>query len=390
MPIINRVADLHPEITAWRRDLHENPELLFDVHRTAGVVADKLRAFGVDEVVEGIGKTGVVGVIKGRSTGSGRVIGMRADMDALPIHEATGLPHASKVPGKMHACGHDGHTAMLLGAAKYLSETRNFDGTAVVIFQPAEEGGAGGAEMVKDGMMDRFGIQQVFGMHNYPGIPVGQFAIRPGRVMAATDEFTIDVEGKGGHAAKPHECIDTTLVAAQLLQALQSVVSRNVDPVESAVLSVTSLHTGGDAFNVIPQTVHMKGTIRTLDEDVRKLVEHRLRTMITGIAAAFEASINLSFRRGYPVTVNSEAETHFAADVAETVAGMGQVDRDLAPLLGAEDFSYMLNERPGAFIFIGNGDTSMVHHPEYDFNDEAIPYGVSYWAKLAETAMPAQ
>jgi hippurate hydrolase len=389
MPIINRIADLHDEVTEWRRDLHENPELQYDVHRTAGIVASKLRAFGVDEVAEGIGRTGVVGVIRGRETGSGRVIGMRADMDALPIIEATGLPHASKVEGKMHACGHDGHTAMLLGAAKYLSETRNFDGTAVVIFQPAEEGGAGGREMVEDGMMDRFGIQQVFGMHNFPGIPVGQFAIRPGSIMAATDEFTIDLTGKGGHAAKPHDCIDTTLVAAQLMQALQSVVARNVDPAESAVLSVTSLHTGGDAFNVIPQTVHMKGTIRTLKPEIRDLAEQRLRLMVKNITAAFGATAALDFQRGYPVTVNSEAETAFAAGVAETVAGEGRVDRDLAPLLGGEDFSYMLEARPGAFIFVGNGDTAMVHHPEYDFNDEAIPYGVSYWARLAETAMPA-
>jgi len=389
MPIINRIADLHDEVTEWRRDLHENPELQYDVHRTAGIVADKLRAFGVDEVVEGIGRTGVVGVIRGRETGSGKVVGMRADMDALPIIEATGLPHASKVEGKMHACGHDGHTAMLLGAAKYLSETRNFDGTAVVIFQPAEEGGAGGREMVEDGMMDRFEIQRVFGMHNFPGIPVGQFAIRPGSIMAATDEFTIDLTGKGGHAAKPHDCIDTTLVAAQLMQALQSVVARNVDPAESAVLSVTSLHTGGDAFNVIPQTVHMKGTIRTLKPEIRELAEQRLRLMVENITAAFGATAALDFRRGYPVTVNSEAETTFAAGVAETVAGEGRVDRDLAPLLGGEDFSYMLEARPGAFIFVGNGDTAMVHHPEYDFNDEAIPYGVSYWAKLAETAMPA-
>jgi hippurate hydrolase len=388
MPIINRIADLHDEVTEWRRDLHENPELQFDVHRTAGIVADKLRAFGVDEVVEGIGQTGVVGMIRGRANGSGRVIGMRADMDALPIVEATGLPHASKVPGKMHACGHDGHTAMLLGAAKYLSETRNFDGTAVVIFQPAEEGGGGGEKMVQDGMMDRFGIQQVYGMHNFPGIPVGQFAIRPGSIMAATDEFTIDIEGKGGHAAKPHDCIDTTLVAAQLMQALQSVVARNIDPAEMAVLSVTSLHTGGDAFNVIPQTVHMKGTIRTLKPEIRELAEQRLRLMVQNITAAFGATVALDFRRGYPVTVNSEAETAFAADVAETVAGEGRVDRDLAPLLGGEDFSYMLEARPGAFIFVGNGDTAMVHHPEYDFNDEAIPYGVSYWARLAETAMP--
>jgi len=388
MPIINRIADLHDEITEWRRDLHANPELLYDVHRTAGVVASRLREFGVDEVVEGIGKTGVVGVIKGRQNGSGRVIGMRADMDALPIHEATGLPHASTVPGKMHACGHDGHTAMLLGAAKYLAETRNFDGTAVVVFQPAEEGGAGGQAMVEDGMMDRFGIQQVFGMHNFPGIPIGQFAIRPGSVMASTDEFTIDIEGKGGHAAKPHDCIDTTLVAAHLMQALQSVVARNVDPVESAVLSITSLHTGGDAFNVIPQTVHMKGTVRTLKPEIRELVEQRLRAVTDGIAAAFGATVELDFQRGYPVTVNNEAETAFAADVAEVVAGAGRVERDLAPLLGGEDFSYMLEARPGAFIFMGNGDTAMVHHPQYDFSDEAIPYGVSYWARLAETAMP--
>ena len=388
MPIINRIADLADEVAAWRRDLHQHPELQFDVHRTAGVVAAKLREFGVDEVVEGIGKTGVVGVIRGKATGSGRVVGMRADMDALPLHETSGVAHASTVPGKMHACGHDGHTAMLLGAAKYLAETRNFDGTAVVIFQPAEEGGAGGHEMVKDGMMARFGIQQVFGMHNRPGMPVGAFGLRPGPLMAATDEFVIDIEGKGGHAAKPDRCIDTTLVAAQLLQALQSIVARNVDPIESAVLSVTSLRTGGDSFNVIPQTVHMKGTIRTLKEEVRTLVEKRFRTMVEHITAAFDAKVVLDFQRGYPVTVNAERETHFAASVAEGVAGAGRVDDNLPPVLGAEDFSYMLNERPGAMIWIGNGDTANLHHPDYDFNDEIIPVGCSYWARLAETAMP--
>ena len=389
MPIVNRIAALHEEVTAWRRDIHEYPELQFDVHRTAGIVADKLREFGCDEVVTGIGRTGVVGVIRGKSTASGRVVGLRSDMDALPLTEITGLAHASTVPGKMHACGHDGHTAMLLGAAKYLAETRNFDGTAVVIFQPAEEGGGGGEKMVEDGMMERFAIQQVYGMHNAPGLPVGQFGLRPGALMASADEFTIDLEGKGGHAAKPHDCIDTTLVAAQLLQALQSVVSRNVDPVESAVLSITSLHTGGDAFNVIPQTVHMKGTIRTLKEEVRGQVEQRLRAMIDGLATAFDARITLDFMRGYPVTVNSEAEAMFAADVAQAIAGDDKVERDRPPVLGAEDFSYMLNERPGALIWIGNGDTAMVHHPEYDFNDEVIPFGVSYWAKLTETAMPA-
>ncbi len=389
MPIINRIADLHDEVTAWRRDIHENPELLFDVHRTAGVVAEKLREFGVDEVVEGIGQTGVVGVIQGRGNGSGKVVGMRADMDALPIDEKTGLPHASKVPGKMHACGHDGHTAMLLGAAKYLSETRNFDGTAVLIFQPAEEGGGGGNEMVKDGLMERFSINEVYGMHNAPGVPVGTFAIRPGPTMAATTQFTIDIVGKGGHAAKPHDCIDTTLVASQLMQGVQSIVARNVDPIESAVLSITSLHTGGDAFNVIPQTVHMKGTIRTLKDEVRDVVKARFQAMADGLATAFDAKIDLQFLGGYPVTVNSEAETAFAAGVAETVALENGVDRDQPPLMGGEDFSYMLNERPGAMIWLGNGDTQMVHHPEYDFNDEAIPYGVSFWAKLAETAMPA-
>jgi hippurate hydrolase len=388
MPVINRIADLADEITDWRRDLHQNPELGFDVPRTAGIVAAKLREFGADEVVEGIGRTGIVGVIRGRAAGSGRVIGMRADMDALPIHETSGVPHASKTPGRMHACGHDGHTAMLLGAAKHLAETRNFDGTAVMIFQPAEEGGGGGEKMVQDGLMDRFGIERVFAMHNYPGMPVGQFGLRAGPMMASTDEFTIDLEGKGGHAAKPHKCIDTTLVAAQLLQALQSVVSRNVDPVHSAVLSVTSFHTGGDTFNVIPQTVRMKGTIRALDGAVRAEVEARLRVMIDHIAAAFGAEARLTFERGYPVTVNAEAETAFAARVAEEVAGAGRVDTDLPPVLGGEDFSYMLNQRPGAMIWIGNGDTAHVHHPDYDFNDAAIPFGCSYWVRLAETAMP--
>ncbi|MEM1384119.1 MAG: M20 aminoacylase family protein [Pseudomonadota bacterium] len=389
MPIVNRFADLHAEITEWRRDLHQNPELLFDVHRTAGMVAEKLRAFGCDEVVEGIGRTGVVGVIKGKATGSGRVVGLRADMDALPIREATGLPYASTVEGKMHACGHDGHTAMLLGAAKYLSETRNFNGTAIVIFQPAEEGGGGGREMVEDGMMDRFGIEEVYGMHNMPGTPVGHFALRTGAMMGAADRFELMVEGKGGHAARPHSNIDTTLVAAQIMQAAQSIVARNVDPVHSAVVSITAFHTDGDAFNVIPQRVHMKGTVRTLDGGVQDLVEERLHRIVDNVAAAFGARAELNYRRDYPVTVNTAEEASLAAAVAAQIAGDDHVNPETPPLLGSEDFSFMLNARKGAYILVGNGDTASVHHPEYDFNDEAIPHGCSYWVRLAETAMPA-
>jgi hippurate hydrolase len=389
MPIINRVADLADEIAAWRRDFHENPELLFDVHRTAGIVAEKLKEFGCDEVVTGLGQTGVVGVIKGRSNNSGRVIGLRADMDALPIEEATDVPHKSKVPGKMHACGHDGHTAMLLGAAKYLAETRNFDGTAIMIFQPAEEGGGGGDAMVKDGLMERFGVQEVYGMHNMPGIPVGHFAIRPGPMMAAADRFTILIEGKGGHAARPHDCIDPVVVSAHVITALQTVASRSVDPLESAVVSVCSVK-AGDAFNVIPQTVTLLGTVRTLSPEVRDLCEARIRAITENVCAAFGAKAEVDYNRGYPVTMNDPAKTAFMTEVAKAVAGESAVDTTVAPLMGAEDFSYMLEQRPGAYIFVGNGDTAGVHHPAYDFNDEAAPYGVSLWAKIVETGMPAR
>ena len=388
MPTINRFADLHEEITAWRRDIHENPELQFDVHRTAGLVAAKLREFGCDEVVEGIGKTGVVGVIRGKGAG-GRVIGLRADMDALPIAEQTGAPHASKVPGKMHACGHDGHTAMLLGAAKYLAETRNFAGTAIVIFQPAEEGGGGGREMVNDGMMERFGIEEVYGMHNMPGTPVGHFAIRPGPLMAAADLFEIDVVGKGGHAAIPHKAVDTTLVAAEIVVALQSIASRNLDPVESLVISVCSFQTETTAYNVIPDSVKLKGTVRTYKPEVQDMAERRMGEIAEHVAKAFGATAKLTFMRNYPATVNSESETVKAADVAARIVGEDKVNRNTPPLMGGEDFSFMLNARPGAFIFIGNGDTASVHHPEYDFNDEIIPVGCSYWAKLVEELMPA-
>ena len=385
MPVVNRVADLAAEITAWRRDLHAHPELLYDVHRTAGAVAEKLRAFGCDEVVAGIGRTGVVGVIRGRK-GGGRAIGLRADMDALPIEEATGLPYASTVSGKMHACGHDGHTAMLLGAARYLAETRNFAGTAVVIFQPAEEGGAGGKAMVDDGLISRFGIGEVYGMHNYPGMPVGAFGIRPGPMMAAADYITIGIEGQGGHAARPHLAIDPVLVGAHMLTAMQSVVARNVDPLKSGVVSITMFE-AGNTDNVIPHSVRLRGTARSLAEDVRVLLEERLHAIVEHTAAAFGAKATLKYRRNYPVLVNHERQTDFAASIAKEIAGESRVDTDLPPMMGAEDFSFMLNERPGAFIWVGNGDSAGLHHPKYNFNDEVIPFGTSYWVKLVETAL---
>ena len=388
MPIINRVAAMHDEVSAWRRDLHANPKLLYDVHRTAGVVSEKLKAFGCDEVVSHIGRTGVVGVIKGRKTASGRVIGMRADMDALPMTEFTDLPYASKTPGRMHACGHDGHTAMLLGAAKYLCETRNFDGTAVVIFQPAEEGGAGGKAMVQDGLMDRWRIQEVYGMHNMPGIPVGQFAIRPGPLLAASDRIHIEVVGKGGHAARPHECIDAVLVGSQIVVAMHSVVSRNIDPLQSGVISLCMFH-AGEAVNVIPEKAVLAGTARSLTPAVRDTIERRVIEVAEATARMHGATAKATYERCYPVTYNHDAQTAFAAKVASEVVGADKVDTDTPPLMGGEDFSFMLEARPGAFILIGNGESAGVHHPKYDFNDATSPTGISYWARLAETAMPA-
>jgi amidohydrolase len=386
MPVKNRFAELLPEITAWRRDFHAHPELLFDVQRTAGKVTQLLHEFGVDEVTTGIGRTGVVGVIKGRTDTSGRVIGLRADMDALPIHEQTGVDYASTTPGKMHACGHDGHTAMLLGAAKYLAETRNFDGTVILIFQPAEEGGGGGREMVQDGLIDRWKIDEVYGMHNMPGIPVGQFAIRPGAMMAAADQFDITVTGKGGHAAKPHDCIDTTVVAAHVIVALQTIASRGVDPMAQVVVSVCTVQTDSTAHNVIPQVVKMRGTVRSMDPKVQDYVERRVIEITQGTAHALGAQADIDYRRGYPVTMNAPENTVYAADVAQAVSG--NVDRNTAPLMGAEDFSFLLNERPGAYIFLGNGDTAMVHHPAYNFDDSAIPFGSSWYAGMAEARMP--
>jgi hippurate hydrolase len=386
MPIVNRIADLQAEITAWRHDLHAYPELQYDVLRTAASVAEKLKAFGCDEVVPGLGRTGVVGVIHGRKGKSDKVIGLRADMDALPIEEATNLPYKSTVPGKMHACGHDGHTAMLLGAARYLAETRNFAGTAVVIFQPAEEGGAGGKAMVDDGLMERFKIDEVYGMHNYPGMPVGQFGIRAGAMMAATDFVSIDIEGIGGHAARPHLGIDTVLVGAQIINAIQSIVSRNVDPLKSAVVSICMFH-AGNTENVIPQTAQLRGTARSLAEDVRVLLEKRLHQVVEATAAAYGAKAKLTYQRNYPVLMNHERETDFAAGVAKQIVGERLVDTSLPPMMGGEDFSFMLNARPGAFIWVGNGDSAGLHHPAYNFNDDVIPIGTSYWVKLVETAL---
>jgi hippurate hydrolase len=388
MPIVNRIADLHGDITAWRRDFHAHPELLYDVQRTAASVADKLKSFGCDEVVTGIGRTGVVGVIhgsKGPETAR-KVVGLRADMDALPIEEATEVPYKSTVPGKMHACGHDGHTAMLLGAARYLAETRNFGGTAVVIFQPAEEGGAGGKAMVQDGLMERFRIEEVYGMHNYPGLPVGQFAIRPGALMASADRLTIQIEGHGGHAARPHLTIDSVLVGAQMINQIQSIVARNVDPLQSAVISICMFQ-AGSTDNVIPQTAFLRGTARSLNPQVRDVLETRLREVVEGTARLYGAKVTFTYKRDYPVTRNHERQTAFASSVAAEVVGPERVEENTPPVMGAEDFSFMLEARPGAFIFVGNGDSAGLHHPAYDFNDEVIPIGTSYWVKLVETAL---
>lgn len=388
MTIDPRIIAIKDEVTTWRRDFHAHPETLYDVHRTAGIVAQKLRDFGCDEVVEGIGKTGVVAVIRGRQGGAGRVIGMRADMDALPISEETNLPYRSTSPGKMHACGHDGHTSMLLGAAKHLAATREFDGTVVLIFQPAEEGGAGGKAMVDDGLMTRWKIDEVYGMHNMPGLAPGHFSLRTGPLMAATAYYTITIEGRGAHAAKPHEGIDPVLIGAHIVTALQSIASRVVDPLKSIVVSNT-IFQAGEAQNVIPQRAVLRGTVRTLDNEVRDLAEERFRAIVEGTAKMLGAEVVLDYRRGYPATVNHPRETKFATEVARKIAGAGNVDDDAVPTMGGEDFSYMLLERPGAFIFIGNGDTAGLHHPAYDFNDDVLPVGIQYWAELARARATA-
>lgn len=390
MPIHNRFADLHGEITQWRRHLHTIPELQFDLPKTAAFVEERLREIGVDQLETGVAQTGMVAVIKGKTDTSGRVIGLRADMDALPINEAADVDYKSTHSGAMHACGHDGHTAMLLGAAKYLVETRNFDGTAVLFFQPAEEGGGGGKVMVDEGVMDKYGVQEVYGLHNMPGGPAGSFAIRKGGLMAATDRVEIIITGKGGHGAMPHSAIDPNITAAHMLLALQSITSRNVDPLQSAVVSICMMSNDSSAFNVIPHRVTLTGTIRTLAPEVRDLVETRIKKIVTSTADAFGCTVEIDYERGYPVTVNHDAPTDYAVEVATSIAGVGNVDPETAPMMAGEDFSYMLEARPGAYIFLGNGEEgAMVHHPEYVFNDDIIPAGCSWLAGMVESRMPA-
>ncbi|HRK24271.1 MAG TPA: M20 aminoacylase family protein [Beijerinckiaceae bacterium] len=382
MAIDSRVLDLAGTVRGWRQQLHQQPELGYEVHRTAAFVAEKLRAFGCDEVVEGIGRTGVVGIVHGRKGAGGRVVGLRADMDALPIEEETNLPYRSKVAGVMHACGHDGHTAMLLGAARHLTATREFDGTVALIFQPAEEGGAGGKAMVEDGMMDRWSIAEVYGMHNMPGQPVGSFGARSGPIMAAADEFVITVEGKGGHAAAPHLGVDPVIVGVHIISALQTIASRNADPLHSVVVSTTMFH-AGTAFNVIPTRAELTGTVRTLNASIRSMAEARLKEIAIGTARVFGANATVSYRYGYPATVNHERETILATEIARGIAGPENVDGNIAPMMGGEDFSYMLEARPGAYLFIGNGDTAGLHNAAYDFNDEVLPYGMQFFINVA-------
>ncbi|MDG2356383.1 MAG: M20 family metallopeptidase [Paracoccaceae bacterium] len=385
MRIKNKFGELFESIKGWRHHLHETPELLYDTIKTSAFVEKKLKEFGCDKVITGLGRTGVVGIIHGKKISSGKVIGLRADMDALPLQEKTNLDYASKVPGVMHACGHDGHTAMLLGAANYLAETRNFNGKVAVIFQPAEEGGGGAKEMIDDGLMDQFEIQEVYGMHNMPGLELGSFAIKEGDFFAAADTFCIKVKGKGGHAAKPQETIDPVLVGSNVVMALQSISSRNIDPIKNVVVSVCTFKSDTDSFNVIPETITLKGTVRTFEKGVQKTTKNNLIRLSKLIAESYGGSVEVKYTEGYPVMKNSAEETNLAAKVAEAVSGRTVVDAH--KIMGAEDFSFMLNSRKGAYILIGNGNSAGVHNPTYVFNDEALPLGASFWAELAETRM---
>ena len=385
MPVLNRIAAFAPEMAEWRRWLHRHPELEFDLPQTAAFVAERLRSFGVDELHEGIATSGIVALIRGNAPGP--VIGLRSDMDALPITELTGKDYASETPGRMHACGHDGHMTMLLGAAKYLAETRNFAGTVALIFQPAEEEGGGGEAMVKAGIMERFGISQVYGMHNAPNLPLGAFQTAPGPLMAAVDTAWVTVTGKGGHGATPQACTDPVVAIVGMVQALQTIVSRNVSALDQLVVSVTEIHVG-TANNIIPESGWFAATIRTFDPEIRDLAEARFRAIVAGQAAAFGVQAEVTYERGYPPTVNNPARAAFAAEVAREIAGPAAVEDDVERDMGAEDFSYMLQARPGAFLFIGIGPGEGLHHPAYDFNDEATPIGASFFARLVERALP--
>ncbi|MWD26127.1 amidohydrolase [Aquicoccus sp. SCR17] len=388
MPIINRIAEFHDEMQGWRRHLHAHPELLFDCHDTSRFVAERLREFGVDELHEGIATTGLVAIIEGRG-GAGPTIGLRADMDALPIEEATGAAHASTVPGKMHACGHDGHTTMLLGAAKYLAETRNFAGRVALIFQPAEEGGRGGEVMVQEGIMDRFGITQVYGIHNGPNLPLGHVMTRPGPLLAAFDGFEIKVTGRGGHAAMPHDTLDPLPCAVAIYQGIQTISSRNLHAMQNAVISVTQIH-GGTAFNVVPDAASLGGTVRTLQREGRDMILRRIDEIVEATAAAYGCRAEIEWAEGAPATSNDPEKTVFAAEVAREVVGEAQVNDDAPPLMGSEDFSFMLEARPGNYIFLGAGPGADLHNPGFDFNDEIAPIGASYFVRLVERAQPAR
>ncbi|WP_179379621.1 M20 aminoacylase family protein [Jannaschia marina] len=385
MPVINSIAAMEPEMRAWRQWLHRNPELQFDLPKTAGFVAGKLREFGIEEIHEGIAETGIVAIIEGQ--GEGPTIGLRADMDALPIEEASGVAHASETPGKMHACGHDGHTTMLLGAAKYLAETRNFKGRVALLFQPAEEGGGGADVMVKEGVMDRFDIAEVYGIHNAPNFAEGEFFTAPGPIMAAVDTFHIDITGRGGHGAMPHDTKDPVVAALGIGQAIQTIVSRNHYALDELVVSLTQIHTG-TADNIIPGTAYLEGTVRTFDPKVQDMVERRLKQIVAGQAASYDVEATCRYERGYPATVNDAEKAAFAARVAADVVGEAHVTPETGKEMGAEDFSYMLQARPGAYLFLGAGEGPVLHHPEYDFNDAIAPLGASFFARVVETAQP--
>ena len=389
MPVLNRIASYAEDMKGWRRHLHMHPELAFDCHQTAGWIVERLREIGVDEIHEGIAQSGIVALIRGRGASSdgGPVIGLRADMDALPIEELTGASHASTVKGRMHACGHDGHVTMLLGAAKYLAETRNFAGTAALLFQPAEEDGGGGQVMVQEGVMDRFGIAQVYGIHNAPNVPFGHFTTTPGPLMASVDTAFVHITGRGGHGATPHECIDPVVAVVGMVQAVQTIIPRNVYALEEAVISVTQIHTG-TASNIIPEEAMFCATIRCFKPDVRALLKKRFHEIVEGHAAAYGVTARIDYDWGYPATINHEAETDFAAEVAREVVGSEAVDARANREMGSEDFSYMLEARPGAYLFLGTGPGAGLHHAAYDFNDEISPVGASYFARLVEKAQP--